>query len=113
MNFRSPQVPDITVQELKKLMDAGERIQLLDVRQLMEREVASLGGHLVPLNELPTRVSSLPFSKDQPLIVYCRSGVRSGRAAAFLQSQGFTKVLNLKGGILAWSSEIDPSMPAY
>ena len=105
-------VPEISVQELKRRMDAGEPLQLLDVREPWEVAIASLPGALhIPLQQLPQRLKEL--SGDGQLVAMCKSGGRSRRAAQFLQSAGFPKVENLTGGIDAWREEIDPTLPPY
>ena len=109
----SPNVPEITVQELKDQIDQGERPYILDVRQPNEYEIANLDGQLIPLGELPNRLDEIEASKDNEIVVHCRSGARSAKAVEFLQSQGYTSAKNLKGGVLAWSREIDPAMPTY
>ena len=104
-------IPQITVHELKRRRDANEPHLLLDVREVWEHQTASLGGHLIPLNELPLRVQEL--DRDQEIVVHCRSGARSQKAAEMLHQAGFRRISNLSGGILAWSREIDPSVPSY
>ncbi|HEX3661318.1 MAG TPA: molybdopterin-synthase adenylyltransferase MoeB [Acidobacteriaceae bacterium] len=104
-------IPQISVKELKQRLDQGEKVFVLDVREPWEYEVANIGGHLIPLNDLPRRVAEL--NPDQEIVVQCKSGGRSQRAAEFLARNGFDKVQNLTGGILAWSSEIDPAIPRY
>lgn len=106
-------VPELSVQELKDMMDRGARPFLLDVRRPDEYAVANLKGKLIPLQELPARLDELEAHKEEPIVVYCRSGARSGQAVAYLQARGFEGAQNLKGGILAWSREIDPSVPTY
>ncbi len=101
----------MTVEELKKKMDAGEEVVLLDVREPFEYEIANLGGVLIPLGELPQRLDELDPSRE--IVVYCHSGVRSLQAAAFLRSRGFASTKSLSGGISAWSQRIDPSVPRY
>jgi adenylyltransferase/sulfurtransferase len=107
----SGRVPEIQVEELKRKLDAGEDVFLLDVRERHEVAICGLGGHLVPLGELPKRVHELDSSRD--IVVHCRSGVRSAKAVAFLRQAGFRRVRNLAGGILAWADRIDRSMPKY
>jgi adenylyltransferase/sulfurtransferase len=104
-------VPEMTVKDLKKKLDAGEGIVVLDVREPHERSICNIGGTHIPLGELPARMHEL--DADRETVVLCRSGNRSARAAEFLQSSGFEKVWNLKGGIRAWANEIDPEMPTY
>ena len=109
----APPVPEITVQELKEMQDAGDEPFVLDVREEHEYAVANLGGSLIPLQQLPQRLDELDDQKENLVVVHCRSGGRSAQAVQYLQSMGFSNVHNLKGGILAWSREIDPSVPTY
>src|SRR5215469_8199249 len=104
-------VPEISVEELKKKLDAKEDFFLLYVREPHEYQICNLNGYLIPLNDLPKRVSELDPSKD--MVVHCRSGVRSSRAVEFLQKAGYTKAKNLAGGILAWADRIDPKVAKY
>lgn len=106
-------IPEITVKELKDRLDAGETPFLLDVRRQEEHDFVNIGGKLIQLDYLPDHLDELSDQKNEEIIVYCRSGARSGRAVQFLQSNGFDQAINLKGGVLAWSAEIDPSMPTY
>lgn len=101
---------EITVQDLKKMMDSGDTPFLLDVRQVSEHNTGNIGGTLITLNELPTRIDELAAQKDAKFVVYCRSGGRSGQAVQFLQANGYTGATNLKGGMLAWRNEIDSSL---
>ncbi|MFY7825482.1 MAG: rhodanese-like domain-containing protein [Flectobacillus sp.] len=94
---------DITVEELKQRLDAGEKFNFLDVREEYEYEEDNLGALLIPVGELPDRLYEIQGWKDQEVVVHCRSGARSGRAKAFLESQGFTNVRNVLGGILAFN----------
>ncbi|MES2218019.1 MAG: rhodanese-like domain-containing protein [Pseudomonadota bacterium] len=102
-------MPEISVQELQALRAANADFMILDVRDPWEYQERNLGGHLIPLKELPDRLNEL--DKNQQIIVHCQMGGRSSRATAFLLEQGFKKVFNLRGGIQAWAMEIDPSMP--
>ena len=104
-------VPEISVEELKKKLDAKEDVFILDVREPHEYQICNLNGHLIPLNDLPKRVSELDPAKD--MVVHCRSGGRSARAVEFLQKAGYTKAKNLAGGILAWADRVDPKVPKY
>jgi sulfur-carrier protein adenylyltransferase/sulfurtransferase len=104
-------IPQMSVKELKQRLDQGDNLFVLDVREPWEYQVANIGGHLIPLNDLPKRVGEL--NPDQEIVVQCKSGGRSQRAAEFLARNGFEKVHNLAGGILAWSGEIDPAVPRY
>lgn len=106
-------IPQITVETLKKKMDAKEDIFVLDVREPHEVPIASIGATLIPVGELEKRVGELAAYKNSEVIVHCRSGARSQKAALVLKQAGFTNVSNLAGGILAWSDKIDPSMPKY
>ena len=107
-----PSIPEIDPTALQKRLDEGD-IQLLDVRAADERAIVSLGGLHIPITELPERLDELDEYRDTPLVVYCRSGARSGQVVRYLQSMGFTNVHNLKGGTNAWSREVDPSLPTY
>ena len=103
---------DITVEELKARLDHGEKPLILDVRNPEEYQIARIpGSRLLPLPELPTRWKELDPSQE--MIVHCKSGMRSAKAVAFLKSQGFSKLKNLKGGILAWSERVDPAVARY
>ncbi len=104
-------VPEISVTELKRKMDAGENINVLDVREPHEYEVANIGVKLVPLGELPQRLAE--FDQNENLAIHCKTGGRSAKAVKLLQDAGFENVYNVKGGITAWSEEIDPSVPKY
>lgn len=107
-------VPEITVRQLKDRIDRGDRPFILDVRRAEEAEIASLDGHLIPLDELPRRLDELEgHREDDPLVVHCRTGGRSAKAVELLRAQGFRGAVNLKGGTHAWSDEVDPSMPKY
>jgi adenylyltransferase/sulfurtransferase len=104
-------VPEITPQELKKRLDRGDDLYILDVREPHEYQICNLGGHLIPLGDLSRRVNELDSSRE--IVAHCRSGKRSAEAIEFLRGAGFRKIWNLKGGILAWSDEVDPSVPKY
>ncbi|HET7270297.1 MAG TPA: molybdopterin-synthase adenylyltransferase MoeB [Rubrobacter sp.] len=104
-------VPEITVEELKQKLDNSEEINVLDVREPHEYEVANIGVRLIPLGELPQRLAEL--EQDEILAIHCKTGARSARAVKLLQDAGFQNVYNVKGGITAWSEEIDPSIPKY
>jgi adenylyltransferase/sulfurtransferase len=104
-------VPEIQVEELKRKLDAGEDVFVLDVREPHERQICDIGGHLIPLGDLPRRVHELDSARE--IVVHCRSGARSARAVAFLRQAGFKKVRNLAGGILAWADRVDRRMPKY
>tara|TARA_B100001123_G_scaffold451141_1_gene627606 strand:- start:126740 stop:127921 length:1182 start_codon:yes stop_codon:yes gene_type:complete len=97
---------------LKNRLDTGDQIFVLDVREPHEYEICSLpSSTLIPLGSLPTRVSELDAADE--IVVHCKSGMRSAKAVEFLKQAGFSKVKNLTGGILAWSDQIDPTVPKY
>jgi sulfur-carrier protein adenylyltransferase/sulfurtransferase len=105
------QVPEMTPRELKQRLDRGDDLFILDVREPHEYQICNINGYLLPLGDLPRRVNELDSSRE--IVAQCRSGKRSAEAAEFLRKAGFRKIWNLKGGILAWSDEVDPSMPKY
>ena len=105
------QVPEITPRELKSRLDRGDDLYILDVREPHEYQISHINGHLIPLGELPRRVHELDSSRE--IVAHCRSGKRSAEAVDFLRKAGFRKILNLKGGILAWSDEVDPTVAKY
>lgn len=93
----------ITVEELKHKIDAGENVNLLDVREPDEREEFNIGGRFLPLAQIRSfETEGIEDWKDKSVILYCRSGNRSGQAALLLEQAGFTDVTNLTGGMLAW-----------
>ena len=104
-------VPQISVEELKQKLDSGEDIFILDVREPHEYQICNLGGHLIPLGELPKRVHELDSSRQ--IVAHCKMGGRSAKAVQFLRQAGFQKVTNLAGGVHAWADKIDPKMPRY
>ena len=106
-------VPEMTVEELKARMDRGEAPFVLDVRKPFEREIASIGAPQIPLDELDGRLGELEAHRGEEVVVHCKSGARSAKAVEKLRAAGFTRAVNLKGGILAWSREVDPSVPEY
>jgi adenylyltransferase/sulfurtransferase len=108
----SNNMKEVSVQELKEMMDKKSDFQLIDVREPHEYDICNLGGELIPQGEIPHSVARI--SKDKKVIVQCRSGARSGNMVQWLEkNHGFTNLYNLKGGILAWAKEIDTSMPTY
>jgi adenylyltransferase/sulfurtransferase len=107
----SAKIPEIQPEELKRRLDAGEDIYVLDVREPHEYQICNLGGHLIPLGDLPKRVHELDSSRE--IVVHCKSGGRSAKAVEFLRQSGFKRASNLTGGILAWATKIDPSLPKY
>jgi rhodanese-related sulfurtransferase len=107
-------VKEIQPQELAAKLKAGESIYLLDVRQPWEHETAALpGSTLLPLNELPVRAAEVVPPAGALVVVYCHHGMRSLRAAAFLERVGVANVASLAGGIDAWSQEVDTAVPRY
>ena len=105
-------VPEVPPEELKRRLDAGEPLQLLDVREPWEYAIAQVPGSVnIPLNEIPRRLQELGVAGD--IVVMCKSGGRSRRAAEYLLTRGFERVGNLSGGIDAWTREIDPSLTPY
>ena len=106
-------IPQISVQELKRRLDASEDVFVLDVREPHEVQIVNIGAPLIPLGELSKRVDELAAYKDREIVVHCKSGGRSQKAAQFLKSAGFQHVENLAGGILAWADKIDPTLPKY
>jgi adenylyltransferase/sulfurtransferase len=103
---------EITVDELKQRLDRRENVFILDVRNPEEYQICKIAGStLIPLPSLPQRFREL--DPERELIVHCKSGLRSAKAIQFLREQGFRKLVNLKGGILAWADRIDPTMPKY
>ena len=104
-------LPEMTVKELKQHIDNAGEVVVVDVREPNEFQFCNIGGKLIPLKELPARMNEL--DPDAHTVVHCRSGHRSALAVEFLRQQGFSKVQNLAGGILAWADEVDPTMPKY
>ncbi len=107
-----PEVPTMTVHELKDMMDQHEDFLLLDVREPFEHDIARIeGSKLIPLGEVEKRMDELP--KDKKIAVHCKSGGRSAKAVGALRQAGFNDVWNVARGITAWSEDIDPSVPKY
>ncbi len=108
----STTMKEVTVQELKQLIDSGADFQLIDVREPHEYDICNIEGELIPQAEIPGSVDRI--SKDKQVVIHCRSGARSGNMVQWLEkNHGFTNLYNLKGGILAWAREIDPEMQQY
>ena len=104
-------VPEVTATALKSMLERGE-VFLLDVREPGEARICSIpGATLIPMGEVPRRLSELDPGRQT--VVHCRSGVRSAKVVAFLSEQGFKNVRNMKGGILAWIDEVDPTQARY
>ena len=105
-------IKEVTVEELKKLKEVGEDFQLIDVREAYEIQICSLDGELIPLNEIPQSVDKI--SRDKKVIIHCRSGSRSANTVRWLEKNyGFDNLYNLRGGILAWADQFDPTMTKY
>ncbi len=104
-------VPEITPKELKTRLDRGDDIYILDVREPHEYQICNINGHLIPLGELSKRVHELDSSRE--IVAHCKSGKRSAEAVEFLRGAGFRKISSLKGGILGWSDDVDPTVPKY
>lgn len=111
-NSDSPNMKEITVKELQELKESGKDFQLIDVREPHETDIATIGGELIPMGSIEKNVDKI--SKDKQVVIYCRSGGRSGKVIQWLeQNHKFDNLYNLKGGILAWADEIDPEMETY
>jgi len=105
-------VPEISVEELKALMDKKEDFLLIDVREKSEYEICSIpGAKLIPMGEIVDKAAGL--DKEKPIVVQCHTGGRSARVAQYLKKNGFKQVVNLAGGIEDWADRIDPSMRKY
>jgi adenylyltransferase/sulfurtransferase len=104
-------IPQLSVTELKHRIDAGEDLFILDVREPFEYQIANIGGKLIPQNDVPQRLAEI--DRDREIIVHCKAGGRSQRIAEFLKQSGYPKVVNVAGGILAWSDQVDPAVPKY
>jgi len=98
---------NITVEELKKRLDAGEELHIVDVREPHENADFNIGGVLIPLGQIQSmQIDAIEDLKDKEVIVYCRSGNRSGQACMFLDAMGFKNTKNLVGGMLAWQERM-------
>ena len=103
---------EITVQELKTKLDNQEDFQLIDVREQNEREFTNIGGDHIPMGNIMQSMDQIDKEKD--VVIYCRSGSRSGQVVNFLEANhGFENLYNLKGGILAWADDIDSNIKKY
>jgi rhodanese-related sulfurtransferase len=103
---------EISVAELKRRHDAGDDLVLLDVREPDEIATASIPwATVIEMREIPLRINEIP--RDKPLVVMCHHGGRSERVAQFLEANGYDNAINLTGGIDAWSTSVDPSVPRY
>lgn len=104
-------ISEMSVKELKRRLDAGDKLVLVDVREPHEHSAANIGGTLIPMGQIPARMSEL--DENAEIVVYCRTGNRSSRVVEFLADSGFAHVWNLTGGIRAWSQEIDPAVGKF
>lgn len=111
LNEDKKDVNDITVHELHQMIESGKTPFILDVREAYEYAISNLNGLNVPLSKLENEVGQL--SQNETIIIHCKSGQRSQKALQILKNKGFSKLKNLKGGILAWQKEIDQSMEIY
>lgn len=103
---------EITVKELKTRLDNGDDFQLIDVREDKERDFTHIGGDHIVMTAVANNINKISTDKD--VVIYCRSGARSGQVVNFLEANhGFSNLYNLKGGILAWANEIDDSIKKY
>jgi sulfur-carrier protein adenylyltransferase/sulfurtransferase len=103
---------EITPLELKQKIDKGEDFQLIDCREPQECEICSIGGELIPMDQIVHKTDSI--RKDVPVIIHCRSGKRSGNVIQYLEMKfGFENLYNLKGGILGYADEVDTSLTKY
>jgi rhodanese-related sulfurtransferase len=103
---------EITVHELKSKIDNGIDFQLIDVREENEREFTNIGGDHIAMGTVVQNMKKIDMEKD--VVIYCRSGSRSGQVVNFLEmNHGYKNLYNLKGGILAWADEIDDSIKKY
>ncbi|HET6671718.1 MAG TPA: rhodanese-like domain-containing protein [Pyrinomonadaceae bacterium] len=106
-------MPEITATELKQRLDSGDDLQIIDVREANELQIAKIPDTVhIPLGQILTRMSEIDPNRET--VVHCKMGGRSARAIAALKQAGFSgNLVNLKGGITAWSNEVDPSVPKY
>ncbi len=107
-------IPSISPADLNTRLESGDEIVLVDVREPFERDIADLPDHgqlRIPVAELPGRVGEIP--QEAEVVLYCRSGGRSGWATQYLISQGYQGVLNMSGGVLGWRAEVDPTLEEY
>jgi rhodanese-related sulfurtransferase len=104
---------EITPDELKQRLDAGDKLTVLDVREPWEHETAHIANSkLIPMDQIPTRANQ-ELDPEDHIVVVCHHGIRSANVAAWLQQQGFEKVQSLRGGVDRWSRTIDPNVPIY
>ena len=108
-------VHEIQAEELKQRLDQGARLFLLDVRDEYEYEISNIGGHLIPLAELPKRLDeiSAEVGAEDEIVAVCKHGPRGVKAVQYLQQHGFARVSNLRGGLHAWSDRVDRKLRKY
>ena len=106
-------IPQISVEQLKARLDKGDRPFILDVREPHEYAIVNIDAPLIPVGQVGQRLSELPANKSEEIVVHCKTGGRSQRAAQEIAAAGYTNVKNLTGGITAWADRIDPSLPKY
>jgi molybdopterin/thiamine biosynthesis adenylyltransferase/rhodanese-related sulfurtransferase len=106
-------IPQISVEQLKAEIDRGRKPFILDVREPHEYQIVNLGAPLIPVGQLPDRLSEIPVGMGEEIVVHCKTGGRSQKASLALKAAGFTNVKNLAGGITAWADKIDKSLPKY
>ncbi len=105
------EIPEITPKDLKAKMEAGTELVLVDIREPYEHEICDIGGLLIPMRGIGSRLGDL--DRNAATVVYCRIGVRSAEVVRVMLDAGFTQVWNLRGGLHAWATEVDPSLPIY
>ncbi|QDU72002.1 rhodanese-like domain-containing protein [Mucisphaera calidilacus] len=111
---QDPASPEISPEQVKRMLDAGEPFLLLDVREPDERAIASINGSiLIPMGDIPARLYELREHEDRLVVAFCHAGIRSLNVAHYLLQQGFDEVASMAGGIDAWSTRIDPNVPRY
>lgn len=105
---------EISAIELKDKLDKGDDLVILDIREPHELQISKLDNTLhIPIREIESRLTELEEYKDKDIVVYCRTGRRSEQCTEFLQAKGFSKAINLTGGIHAWSDDVDPEIMKY
>lgn len=102
---------EITVQQLRQKLDSGEKFIFIDVREPHEYEEFNLGAELRPLGNIMNTILEFQDHKNDEIVVHCRSGARSGQAQALMMASGFSNVLNVKGGVLAWQDSYGATKP--
>jgi adenylyltransferase/sulfurtransferase len=104
----------ISAQELKDMLDAGKEPYLVDVREPVEYEIVKIpGGVLIPKDRILSGEALAELPQDQPLVLYCRTGIRSAEALAAVKAAGFRDAVHVRGGVTAWATQVDPSLPTY